>query len=109
MVQLIGRAQQRGVIRRPSCCLGPLGDAHDLVAADPKALREAHVLAPLVRGAAVARGAQDQKLALAGAEHARAEQKAAQAQPRPEQPAVPGKRGKDVVVAKANLKAGRGA
>jgi hypothetical protein len=67
----------------------------------------AYRTAPLVVGAAVVAGAQDQQLALACGQHASAEQEAAEGEPGPEPIGVAGERGEDVVLAEARIQRGR--
>ena len=81
-VQLVGRAQQRRVGRRPARVRrGPRRRAGSPRAAMPSDFGDAHVLSPLIGRAAVVAGAQDQQLALARRQHAAAEQEAAERQP----------------------------
>src|SRR3954447_15462542 len=63
-VQLVGRAQQQGIVARPSRRVGTIGNPRDLVVGDTDGAPDRDMLCPLVRRAAVPTGAEDEELTI---------------------------------------------
>src|SRR6059058_5980164 len=90
LVQLVDGPQERGLRRRPALGVRATPDAVHVLGREPRAPREALMMAPLVLAVAVVRDAQDHELGVDAFERSPRHERAREPQPAPEQPAVAG-------------------